>query len=526
MQRMRRMLIADDEKQICEGLRKILNWNEYGIEICGTAGNGLEALDFIKDKQPDIVLMDIKMPEMDGIEVLKKVKEYQLKSKIVVLSGFNDYSYIRQAMKFGALDYLLKPAGKDELIQMIDEVMDQLTEPVSDTAVQLENRNLARDYFLSRLLIHSVSAIEYREKTELLDIDLEAECLLVVKLSYPDCSEQNPHAFAERDRLLDTGKSYAQQENGYILFSAFGEMTVILKGDNDKELIEKTKADLGHLLDRARDRLNMDLYASLSRPVSSYRGLAQASLEAEEALRYRFVFEGRHVLPYGEIQDYLENDPVNIELENKKIREWLLSKEEAAAGAVPECIGKDFYAERKLCVEAVIYAYELLMDKKMADRERLDSERSGRLRQLSEKETSEEMKEYADKILYDVRRQYREQDEKKYSNMTSAMLQRVRDNYGDVNLSLQYMADLLDVNPAYLGRVFKKETGISFVDYLNSFRVYQAERLIRETNIKGSELCERVGYSNYNYFYIVFKKITGHRPMELRKGRIDSAMQV
>ena len=134
---------------------------------------------------------------------------------------------------------------------MIDEVMDQLTEPEGIKAEDEDNICLARDYFLNRLLIHSVSAIEYREKSELLDIDLEAECLLVVKLSYTDCSEQDQDIFEKRDRLFEIGKKFAESKSGYILFSAFGEITLILKGENENELLQNTIEELEKLLKQA-----------------------------------------------------------------------------------------------------------------------------------------------------------------------------------------------------------------------------------------------------------------------------------
>ena len=126
------------------------------------------------------------------------------------------------------------------------------------------------------------------------------------------------------------------------------------------------------------------------------------------------------------------------------------------------------------------------------------------------------MKTFLSGLLRRCGKYYRDNMNVEYSKIVFDTLRTVKAQYADMNLSLQYLAEEFGVNTAYLGRIFKKETGISFANYLNSCRVEAAVRLLKETNKKGSDIYKLVGFSNYNYFYIVFKKLTGKNPMEIR----------
>lgn len=123
---MYKLLIVDDEKQVREGLKRLLPWQDYGITIIGEAINGREALGIIEDQRPDIVLLDIQMPVMNGLELAKRIHGQYPECKFIVLSGYNDFARVREAMKYGAVDYLLKPSGKEEIIRIIEEIIDSL----------------------------------------------------------------------------------------------------------------------------------------------------------------------------------------------------------------------------------------------------------------------------------------------------------------------------------------------------------------------------------------------------------------
>ena len=123
---MYKLLIVDDEKQAREGIKRLLSWEDYGIIICGEATNGQEALKIMEEQNPDILLLDIQMPVMSGLELAKRIHDSNLDCKFIVLSGYDDFELVRKAMKYGAVDYLLKPSGKEEIIRTIEELIDSL----------------------------------------------------------------------------------------------------------------------------------------------------------------------------------------------------------------------------------------------------------------------------------------------------------------------------------------------------------------------------------------------------------------
>jgi len=407
------LLIVDDEKQIREGLKQIINWEDYGITICAEASDGRDALEKIEKYHPLIVLTDIKMPVIDGLGVLETIKTKGIKTCPVVLSGYNDFSLVRQAMKFGAVDYLLKPAGKDELIQVIEEIIDQMSDIEDGTDESFRGLASARNSFLSRLVTSGVSAIEYRDKSELLDIDFGKQGLAAAKLELKEGCISDKLDTSQKVMLLQMCQEYLDNhEMGYGFFGSSGDCSIILKNIPKEEAGFVYRKELTELIELIAEKLGMDLYVSVSGVVSSYRRLPGIIDNITDTLEKR------------------ENDSETI----------------------------------------VIYANEreILLEKS------------------------------------------------DYSKNIQEAVNAIRKDYSNAELSLQYLGDMLNVNTAYLGRQFKKEVGISFTDCLNWYRVEKAERLLKQTHIKGVELSKQVGFANYNYFYIVFKKLKGIKPTEVR----------
>lgn len=522
---MYKLLLVDDENQIRAGLRKILNWEEYGIQICGEASDGKQALAMIEKWHPQIILTDIKMPEMDGISLLREIREKGLAIKVIVLSGYDDFSLVRQTMRYGAVDYLLKPVGKNELIQIIEELLDQLEAPEDAEAYYKEGLEAARNNFFNRLITNSVTAMEFREKSELLDIDLGELPLAVGKLGSRKKSFGEEGMRQIRRKIEEVCRKYLEEKKiGAVFTNIDGEIVFILCGIRMHKKDDIYKQELEELLRKLEKQFFMELFLAVGGVVKSYRKLEEAYQSAENTLKYIFIFEAAEILYAEEIDAYFRENDMEVVISQEKISELIKSGSMEEMEAYLENIfgnsqsipkEADYFVFRNMAMEVLIYFYYYWMIQMAVDRIRIHEEKNAALQKLTEMKTLGSMKGYLKEVFRYITTVI-VSDEQQYSKLVGEALQQIKENYHNINLSLQYLADKWEVNAAYLGRLFKKETGSSFVDYLNWYRIEKAESLLKETNLKGSELCEKVGFSNYNYFYVVFKKLKGIKPMDVR----------
>lgn len=408
---MYKLLLVDDEKQIRDGLKKIIPWEDYGICICGEASDGREALELIRKEHPQIIITDIQMPGMDGIELMQMAQEENESIQFIVLSGYNDFPLVRKAMRAGAVDYLLKPSSREDIVQIIDEI----TENIEETVPQQKNTEsfgMLKRNILNRLLGNHISPTELKDKMEVLELALpEGSCRVgLVEFDWEESREEQ--RFWKSMEICNLCEKIVETEKkGLCFLNALGEVCLIMCHDDVWTTENKENNMLSHLAESIEKELQITISVIVGDWVKTWRSLSVSYRKAKEI--------SEHSSGFGE---------------------------------------KDFSMEKNDMANQIQYR-KLVMD----------------------------------------------------------MIQCIEKNYSNQDLSLQYLAADYHLNTAYLGRIFKKETGVSFNDFLSNMRIGKAKELLRTTNYKGNELSEKVGFANYNYFYIVFKKITGMNPMEFRK---------
>lgn len=523
---MYKLLIVDDENQIREGLRKILKWEDYDIEICGEAREGEEALKIAKTLNPDIILTDIKMPGMDGIQFLQAVKAGNLSSRIIVLSGYDDFTLVRQAMRYGAVDYLLKPAGKRELIQVIEEIIDQQEDAKLFQRDSGKGLETAQNALLNRIITNSISAMEYNEKMEMLELDFGTGPLAVARLEFVDSLSSIGFPASYLQEIFSICQDYIQDRKKGIAFTnTAGNIVFILTAAREEMLRLDLKDDLEGLLEEIKSSVSTEMYLAVSKPVKSYRGLGEAYKEAENALHYKFIFENKRILFMKEISTYFSEKKLTTEVVQQEIEDLIrdgdkqniLSYLEEAFGNDQEVlVNSNYDIFKNMAMEMMIYMFHYIYTQMLANRMEIWKLKERTLQKLSEIRTLKGMKEILIDAFFKACDEFAQNQMSHYSKIVCDVIYHIKNSYSDVDLSLQYLADEFHVNSAYLGRIFKKETGVNFADYLNLYRIDEAKKLLKETNLRGSELCKKIGFSNYNYFYIVFKKVTGQKPSELR----------
>lgn len=505
---MYKILIMDDERQIREGIRKIIPWEQYGFEICAEASNGVEGLKKVEQLRPHAVLADIRMPVMDGIEFLEELRKRKLRCETVVLSGFSDYELVRRAMKLGAVDYLTKPFGRDDIIQALEDMTERIKKHRADQLEYDENFEVMRNSLLNRMAHNQISSIELRNRMEMLEIKIPAgECRLAVVRGKNIVSPPG-------EACIYPFTDY----KGYLCLLGFGQE----KSENERKLKNYLKV----ILDESVKEGEGPVTAALGVKVKTYRSIWQSYDSAVKTMEYQFVFGSGNILDAEEIQAFFSEQDNRLRIDGKKFRE-LMSKEDEEGvreyvkdifqAYKSKTVVTDTFVLKNCALELVILSCQVFDGLPFTESGSIYRMKTEAMQSIENARTLEELLQiilgHTGRIFDEIRKSR----SRTYSRFVADAIQHIHSDYVDKELSLQTLADMMHVNAAYLGRIFKKETGSSFTDYLNHIRIEKAKTMLAETNYKGSELCEKVGFSNYNYFYIVFKKLTGVKPTEYRK---------
>lgn len=402
-----RVVLADDEPEVLRSIQRTLDWEKYGFSVVGAFLNGLDVLEFLENHDVDIVFTDIRMPFMDGIELMHKIKEKYPYIKLVIISGYDDFQYAKEALIHGVLDYILKPINAREMSEVLQKVKDKMdTELEEKQSIQklrklyLENQPIIRENFLNRLVLGNIKekALSYRKMSQ--DGD-------VIYMEDIDKSEQVILLFDEKaqDKLF-TAVKFGKEEDIHAVIRKMKEYLI--------------KADMSSNSYQAYSMSVINALLVFAR---------QQDLEIEE------VFDG--IPNYLEImQKYASADT---------FMEWL---EE-------QCI-------------------------------RLNANQ-GRERENKAKGIIEEAK------------------------------QKIQEEFGDPDIGLEKIAAEVGLTQTYFSSLFKKETGMSFVEYLTDTRMKEAMRLLKETNEKIYVVAQKVGYLESGYFSHVFKKKYGMSPIQCRR---------
>ena len=530
---MYKLLIVDDEKQAREGIKRLLSWEDYGIIICGEATNGQEALKIMEEQNPDILLLDIQMPVMSGLELAKRIHDSNLDCKFIVLSGYDDFELVRKAMKYGAVDYLLKPSGKEEIIRTIEELIDSLEDGLISKLENNEHLALLKNNVLNRLITGTISSRELKDKLELLELDLSSGPFGAVSVEIV----QNDDPAADDDIswrifgvcnicdeiIMDSGRGIAFTDSS-------GRVSMIIKEFKGWSADVQIKKLLMRCICEVKKHLNLEITITVGNQVSSNRKMYESYKNALSTMSYRFIFGIGKVLFYDEIKEYFENAPGSVRIDGEHFKE-LIKKgdfdlidryvQELFLDQIRRDPLAEIYVLKNSALELSVLAFQCLAENAFIDQNEIYCKKNRALGKIMIQTSPEGVRKQILEFLKQVIEMIESSREKTLSKPVFDTIQFIESNYTDPDLSLQYLADDFHISTAYLGKLFKKETGSNFNDYLNTFRIRKAEKLLVTTNYKGIELAERVGFASYNYFYIVFKKVTGQKPMDIRKNALE-----
>ncbi len=310
---MYRLLIVDDEAVIRNGLKSMIHWEEYGLKIAGFASDGLEALRLIASEKPDIVITDIKMPNMNGLELIKEARDRGLKLRSIVLSGYNDFILIKEAMKYGAENYLLKPVDIEELKHTLEETVNNLESDSRSQKIVLTGLNMLKSTILNRIVRGKIGIPEFMEKSRLADIDVSGKCMWVAVCLLENQQMEEEALWDLIYNIEDILKSSLNTDGFLPFVDINGWIDIIcVKTGNMKE-----KNDLMLSLDKVRKEICTDTGADLLITVGNeVEGIANIPVSYGEALRiqtYRMLNEKDKILFHDDMLQRSDSTERKIE---------------------------------------------------------------------------------------------------------------------------------------------------------------------------------------------------------------------
>ncbi len=513
---MHTVLIVDDELIIRQGLKCIIEWDKLGFRIIGEASNGKDALDFILQKNPDVVMMDIRIPKLSGLEVVEQVRQKGYLGKIIILSGFSDFKYAQQAIRFGVEYYLTKPIDEDELTETILKIGEGLDKEAQQQKVMTQYLAKVRNSILSDLL----EGTSNLSQKELIEINLYTEDYqVVIYEKYSHYSSSPSYRFSDLLKVTnDDNSSYESivKDNNEIL---------LLKGTF---ILNKFQEFLNRYEREVKPQVNSpldSLFITYGRVVNSPADIHISYQEALRLLQRRFFCEHRqHTIGYDQLPDLTRHG--TYELTSEKLQNYCerltsfiqAAKRNQMAEALNELENDLYYATEDI-PKIRLYLTDLYLSIKE------------RLSHLYHNESipfpgnAEIIKAIGEKYyLYEIILFFTEQFEvimhaignPSSNSVMDDIIHYIEHNYMD-NIKLETIAPLFGYNSSYLGKIFNKKVGMGFNMYVDLVRINQSKKLLSQTDLRVYEISEKVGYRNVDYFHTKFKKYVRQSPAEYRK---------
>ena len=530
---MYKILIVDDEELVRTSITTIVDWASLGFTEVYQAENGIEALALALKVKPDLVLTDIRMPFMDGLQLSAQLREKLPSTSIVILSGHDEFKYAQQAIAYGILDYILKPIGPDSLYEKMLEIKTKLDLNLNKKKYLEKIRSqlhqslpLLTEKFLNSLLYNSFENKAYSKTLEFLEIPLTPGPYLICVIE-PDLldiyeNDLELYSFAVKNIATETFSSKHP-----VFSDAVGRIIVVFCVDtqiSEEENHSITFELLNILKNNVNFYLKLQLTAAKGSIVNEINSLYMSYNEAISALECKYTLGKNRIYDIRDI-NYVESSIVYphdayVEFMDavKSARTDLIIQASGSIVAALKSRHTISPANIKLVFIDIITSLLKLLAMTKGTSLEVWNKGLSLFSELDKQGTVEELTNATTEFAITVSVELAASRSKSTSIIVCKVIEYIKDNYQLQDISLFSAANYASVNASYLSTLFKKETGKNFVDYLNRVRIEKAMELLRTTDLKAYEVAYMTGFSNPHYFSILFKKHIGITPSEFKGG--------
>lgn len=534
---MLKVFLAEDEFIIREGIKNNIDWQAHGYEFCGEASDGELAFPLIQKTRPDILITDIKMPFVDGLALSRLVKKELPETEIIILSGYEEFDYAKEAIQIGVARYLLKPINGETLLQEIDSVAEiilgkQKEKEIREKYQKEMEENSLRDQMdlFQHLVTGDCSMEELLSVADKLDLKIMAPWYSIVLLKIQsmkhDYEEYSGSIVVVDERIA----KLAEPEHVLVFDRALEGRAFLFKADSEEELLAYQKEYLGDVKEVLSGYANLRYFGGIGTPVNRLREIPASFEDASHAFAHRYLVAESCILDSSllmqegaaEHEDFRISAVNPEQIDRAKMQEFLRTGDlDEVVYFVDEFFGKlDGGAMKSRIFRQYITmdAYFSIVDfLKGLGLQKDEIEAPDQDSSILQDEKS--AMDYIVRIMNKALVLREKKASSRYEDVVNEVIHYIEDNYAQEELSLNLLASHVNFSPNHLSMIFSQQTGQTLIRYLTDYRMNRAKELLRCSSKKSSVISMEVGYKDPHYFSYLFKKTQGMTPTQYRGGR-------
>lgn len=531
-----KVFITEDESIVREGLRDMIPWEKYGFEFVGDAPDGEMALPMIRRLKPDLLITDIKMPFMDGLSLSGIISREFPNMKIIIISGYSDFEYARKAIELNVDQYLLKPVTKTAMIKALEQTRSKLEEENEQKEYLNKYEQEAKKYesftrraFFEKMVEGSMSVEEIYAQARELNLNLNADSYNFVIFTVQSVNETmyEESSADVLDSLLDSLLRFP----GYILFRCnLHSHAVLILGDRDSiESLTQRCVDIIRSGCTATEK-TLSWYVAVGAPTDRLSGLPKCYADANHILSYRYLMPSTRVFTSDMLKEEREpEDGAGFEGIDPAAADPMVIRNFIQTGISEDTENfTDEYLESFGGTQnSAIFMHYLIVSTRINAAiilQELGCDKEEFLRRVTVEKglAPHELRDYLINVLSTAITMRDSKSQQQHGDLVDSAIRYIDKNYTDENISLNSVAQAINISTNYLSALFSQRLGVSFVDYLTQKRMTKAKQLLRQSSKRSSEIAYEVGYKDPRYFSFVFKKTQGCTPKSFRTGEADN----
>lgn len=520
-----RVLIVDDEPGALKSLQHMLDWNEYGFIIAGEAANGKQALEILKIESFQLVITDIRMPGMSGLELIRSIRDISEDIPIIVMSGYEEFEYAKECLRYGVKDYLLKPVDQDNLSELLLTIREELTYELQMNKQLSHGLPALRDRTLKRWAYGFLSDEEISEELQFLNIQVDEQswiCPLIVEIHFQDLTDSSwteDEIGIQRFAVLNVMEELLIHR-GYIFEETSERFGLVLIG-GAAESSNEVVLQLAQLIrDCIRKYVKVPVTVAVGDPIEDVRDLANSFKMTLRRMEMNFLFHGQ-IISFVQFNGYDMPENSSVIQYIQSILDAVSDKDEERLTSILDAQKKRFLSGgaskrnvQSFVLELFTHLFDLIKDMEEPYQHIFEDE-TRETENILEIKTLDEVMNFTQQKCLEVIEHLRRLKMSSSAKTVDRVKNIVKENYVS-NIHLKMIAEEIHMNPTYLGQVFKSTVGMSFNDYLMQTRLEKAKSLVLHTDKKIYEIALEVGFRQLDAFYKRFKEYTGKSASELR----------
>lgn len=534
-----KVFLVEDEMVIRRGIKNSIDWEKEGYIFCGEASDGELAYPMIIKEKPDILITDIRMPFMDGLELCKLVKKELPNIKILILSGYDEFDYAKEAIRLGVTEYLLKPISSGKLLEALNGVSESIRREKEDKDLvrkymeeMRENTEHEKQKFFEQMIAGNLSMADALETGKKYEMNLSAGMynLLLFRFTLGKENRKSGELLGEAEYAIE--KLTERLEYVFEFQRGVEGWEFLLMADNEEQMSERVKELSKDLEEIMKNYSTIAYFGGIGQPVARLRELEESFREAERALAARFTMELNRIISVEDIRmaqnvDTLDDIEITSFGEIEKTR-TMLEKflNNGAEDEIDEFVDVYINELPEENLKSVLMRQYIIMDAYIVMMsfcekiEGIEGEMQAQSEELKNSmktiQTLEEIKNYIRMLLKKIIGVRDTISGRRYSDIIEIAKDQIRKTYMSDEISLNTIAAEVGMSPSYFSSIFSKEMGKTFVEYLTEIRMDRAKELLMCSSMKTSEIGYEVGYKDPHYFSYIFKKTQNCTPKEFR----------